>query len=309
MKLHIIVDFMHIYYKYFFQLREGKIKRLSAPVDWKGTVIEKDMTLIYYPLRDIENIRKSLETNGHDVTMSVCFDMPSQRKDSDVDGAKEYKSGRQKTLSDTDHENIQFIEKLLSESGVNTYRYEGYEADDIVNHLVRNYSDKFDYTIIYTNDKDLLININDKVGVMRFKQYKGYTQVDRNNYEQYLEQEFKVFIPYNSLGLYLSSAGDSADKIKGISKFGPKAFSKLITKVSAKNNIDWTVCGDYDKLADVVELCNEFLTPEQFEQLKASFALVANVEVIEDVPEPTKKSTYELREKVYMPYKMISLIP
>ena len=46
MKLHIIIDFMHIYYKYFFQLREGRIKRLSAPIDWNGTVIEKDTSLI-----------------------------------------------------------------------------------------------------------------------------------------------------------------------------------------------------------------------------------------------------------------------
>ena len=309
MKLHVIVDFMHIYYKYFFQLREGRIKRLSAPINWNGTVIEKDTTLIYYPLRDIEGIRKNLETLGHDVTMSICFDMKSKRKDEDVTGGNEYKSGRKHNLTEKDFENIAFIEKLLVEAGHNTYRLEGYEADDIANYLVRKYKDSFDYTIIYTNDKDLLINIGSKVGVMRFKQYKGYTQVDINNYENYLEAEFGVFIPYNSLGLFLSTAGDSADKIKGISKFGKVAFKKLITKVSAKNDIDWRACGDYDKLAEVVPLCKEFLTDVQYEELKNSFALVANLEVIEDVAEPSRKSTQEAREQAYMPYKMISLIP
>lgn len=309
MKLHIIVDFMHIYYKYYFQLREGKIKRLSAPIDWNGTVIEKDTTLIYYPLRDIEGIRKSLENIGHNVTMSICFDMKSHRKDEDVVGGAEYKAGRQKVLTDDDHKNIDFIYKLLEQAGHNTYKIEGYEADDLVNYLVRNYSKDFEYTIIYTNDKDLLVNISDNVGAMRFKQYKGYTQVDKNNYEQYLENEFGVFIPYNAIGLFLSTAGDSADHIKGINKFGKVAFKKLITKVAAKNDIDWSKCGDYNELAKVVAMCEEFLTPEQFEELKISFALVSNLEVIENVEAPTRISTQELREKAYMPYKMISLIP
>ena len=307
MKIHLIVDYMHIYYKYFFQLREGKIKRLSAPLDWNGTVIEKDTTLIYYPLRDIEGFRKQMETLGHDVTVSICFDMPSHRKDEE--GGEEYKAGRKKVLSDEDHKNIDFTCELLKKAGHNTYRYDGYEADDIVNHLVRNYSNDFDYTIIYTNDKDLMVNINEKVGVMRFKAHKGYTQVDMNNYESYLEQDFGVFIPYNALGLFLATAGDSADHIKGISKFGKVAFKKLITKVSAKNNINWKICGDYDELNKVVTMCEEFLTPEQFKELQQSFALVANLELLDDVNAPTSKSTNELREQAYMPYKMISLIP
>ena len=309
MNIHIIVDFMHIYYKYFFQYREGKLKRLSAPINWKGTVIEKDTTLIYHPLKDIEGIRKNLETIGHKVTMSICFDSPSHRKDEGVQGGTEYKSGRQRNLTEVDFENLSFIKDTLDKAGHNTYKLEGYEADDIANYLVRNYKDMFDYTIIYTNDKDLLINIDNTVGVMRFKQYKGYTQVDRNNYESYLENEFGVFIPYNSLGLFLSTAGDSADKIKGINKFGKVAFKKLITKVSAKNNIDWTQCGDYDKLAEIIPLCKEFLTDTQYQELQASFALVANLEIFDDINKPLKISSKELREEAYMPYKMISLIP
>jgi len=309
MKVHAIVDFMHIYYKYFFQAREGKITRLSAPVDWNGTVIEKDTTLIYYPIRDIEGIRKDLTCLGHDVTISICFDMPSSRKESGVEGSEEYKSSRKKNLNEDDIKNIQYIEKLLKQAGHNTYRIAGYEADDIVSYIVRNYANDFDYNIIYTNDKDLLVNISNNVGVMRFKQYKGYTQVDRSNYEAYLEPEFKTFIPYNALGLYLASVGDSADEIKGIHKFGPKAFSKLITKIASKNKIDWSVCGDYDKLQEVVGMCEEFLTPEQYVQLQNSFALVANMELIDDIDKPILQSTIEKRKKAYEVLNMISLIP
>lgn len=52
---------MHIYYKYFFQLKAGRLTRLSV----KLNDIEKDTTLIYYPLRDIEGIRKQLESIKH----------------------------------------------------------------------------------------------------------------------------------------------------------------------------------------------------------------------------------------------------
>ena len=309
MKVHVIIDFMHIYYKYFFQLREGKLKRLSAPVNWNGTVIEKDTSLLYYPLRDIEGIRRQMELNGHDTTISVCFDSPSKRKDEGTEAAEGYKSGRKKVLSDEDFKNLEFIQGMLDEAGHNTYKYEGYEADDIVNYLVRNHKDEFDYNIIYTNDKDLIINVCDNVGVMRFKQYKGYTQVERKNYEEYLEEEFGTFIPYNALGLFLSTVGDSADKIKGINKFGKVAFKKLITKVACANEIDWTQCGDYDRLEKIVYMCKEFLTDEQFEQLVASFVLVANMELIDDVPAPTKKSELKLRETAYLKYNMLSLCP
>lgn len=309
MKIHAIVDFMHIYYKYYFQLRSGRLKRLSAPIEWNGTVIEKDTTLIYYPLRDIEGIRRGLETLGHDVTMSICFDMKSHRKDEGVAGGEEYKSGRKNNLSEVDFENIAFIEKLLAEAGHNVYRLAGYEADDIANYLVRNFANTFDYSIIYTNDKDLLVNISDNVGCMRFKQKVGYTQVDKNNYEQYLEDEFGVFIPYNSLGLFLASVGDSADRIKGIDKFGKVAFKKLITKLSCSEDIDWSLCGDYAVLGTIVDKCKGFLTEVQFQQLKDSFALVSNLEIDEEIKSPTCKSSEELRDKAYMPYKMISLIP
>lgn len=309
MKIHVIIDFMHIYYKYFFQYREGKLKKLTAPVDWNGSVIEKDITRVYYPLRDIEGIRKRLEGFNHDVTMSICFDSPSHRKDEGTAGGEEYKSGRPKNLDEDNFKEIQFINDMLVEAGHNTYRIDGYEADDIVNYLANTHKNNFDYTVIYTNDKDLLVNICDKVGVMRFKQYSGYQQVDINNYEEYLEKEFKVFIPYNALGLFLSTKGDSADKIKGIHGFGPAAFKKLITKVGVKNNVDWKVCGDYNKLQKVVAMCKEFLTDEQFAQLSESFALVANLEILDGVLPPTNKSTLELRQNTYMKYKMISLVP
>ena len=310
MNLHIIFDFQHIYYKYFFQLRAGKLKHLTSAVEWNGSVIEKDMSLIYYPLRDIENIRRDLELKGASVTVSVCFDSKSKRSEGNTEEAKGYKSGRQKTLGDEDFKNIELIEELLKVAGHNTYKIEGYEADDLVNYLARTYKDDFDHTMIYTNDKDLIVNVDDKISVSRFKQTQGYTIVSMKNYEQYLENEFETFIPYNALGLFLSTVGDSADKIKGINKFGKVAFKKLITKVAQANQIDWAACGDYNKLAEVVEMCKQFLTPQQAEEMTNSFSLVANIEVDSaQMNSPSNQSTKELREQAYNKYKMFTLVP
>lgn len=304
MNLHIIVDFMHIYYKYFFQNQANKLSKLSAPVEWNGSVVVKDTTLIYYPLRDIEGIRKSLESLGHTITMSICFDSPSKRSEDNT----EYKSNRTKRLNDNDFENISIIKRMLEEAGHNIYSYEGYEADDLVNHLVRNYKNDFEYTVIYTNDKDLLINICDKVGAMRFKQTKGYTQVDMSNYEQYLEPEFGTFIPYNMLGLYLCVKGDSSDHVKGIKNYGPKSFGKLLTKLCMTNEIDKARCGDYDYLLEVIKMCQPLLNEEQFKQLNDSYAMVANMEVPDTLEKPTNKSTEDKRHAAYVKYNMLSLV-
>ena len=137
MKVHVIVDFMHIYYKYFYEMKAGKLRRLSSAVSWNGTTIEKDTSLIYYPLKDIEKFRKSFEADGHDVTVSVCFDCKSVRKEADTEESKEYKSNRTNKLSDEDKLDIEYIEKCLRKAGYNVYKVEGYEADDLVSYMVR----------------------------------------------------------------------------------------------------------------------------------------------------------------------------
>jgi 5'-3' exonuclease len=308
MKLHIIIDFMHIYYKYFFQMKAGRMPRLSAAVETKGTVVEKDTTLIYYPLKDIESIRNQYEKAGYEVTISVCFDSKSKRKEENTESATEYKSGRKKNLSEVDLENLDLIEKALLEAGHNVYKVEGYEADDLVNHLVNHFKSDFDFTIIYTNDKDLFVNIDDAVGIMRYKSTIGYNKVTKGNYEEYLKGEYGVRIPFNTIGLFLATAGDSADKIKGINKFGAKAFEKLITAIEKENNIDWSKCGDYHELDKVVELCSKYLTEVQFSQLKESYSMVENKELEEDIPAPFNKSTKALRLEAYGKYNMQSLI-
>lgn len=315
MKIHGIVDYSFLYYKYFFQLESGKMRRLTAPIEWNGVIMERDVSQIYYSIREIEGFRRQLEQLGHEVVLSICFDMPSERSKTvddngeKTEGAAKYKSNRVKRLSEEDFKNIQYVERLLSDAGYNTYRIDGFEADDIVNHLVRTEKDNFDYTIIYTPDSDLLVNIGPKVGASRYKSKYGYASVDMNNYSTYLEGEFKVAeMPYNALMLFKSTVGDNSDSIDGINKFGPKAFDRLVAHLNSLN-VDWSNCGTYEGTLGLIEKCRGYLKDEQIEQAIDSLSMVRPM-IFEDgvITKPTKVSTSQLREESYMRCGMKSLI-
>lgn len=315
MLVHIIVDYSFLYYKYKFQLDSGRMKRLTAPINWKGAVIEKDISQIYYSIKEIEGFRRKLEIAGHDIIISVCFDMPSDRKnmsgDTDVEeAASKYKANRVKHLSDEDHENILFVEKMLSDVGYNTYRFDRYESDDIIAHLVANYKREFGYNIIYTPDLDILANIDENVGACRYKALHGYKNVDINNFSEYLSSELKCNMHYNGLMLYKSTVGDKSDCIDGIKKFGPKAFNKLVEYLDNKV-IYWPNLKDWRATENILaELINSgYFTQEQGKQALSSLSMVRPMIFDNEVvTPPVKKSNRDMREAVYMQFGMKTLV-
>lgn len=315
MKIHAIVDYSFLYYKYLFQMRSGRMRKLTTPVELNGVTVEKDMSIIYYSIKEIEGFRRKLEDYGHEAIVSVCFDMPSMRTEVDEDAtesekeaASNYKSNRVKTLGEDDYKDIQLVERILSAAGHNTYRIEGYEADDIIAHLTKNYADDFDYTIMYTPDADLLANINNKVGASRFKTSRGYQSVDISNFTEYLSEEWKCRIPYNSVMLFKCTVGDRSDGINGILRFGPKAFDKLVDYLD-NLGVNWEECGTYEKTLETLELCRGYLTEDQMVQALDSLSLVRPMEITKgDITPPSKISTTELRDGAYSKYRMHSLV-
>lgn len=309
------MDFSFLYYKYYFQLESGRMRRLTAPIEWGGLTMERDISEIYYSIREIEGFRKQLEQAGHEVIMSICFDMPSDRsKITDSDGdttseAKNYKANRVKRLSDDDFKNMKYIEMLLSDAGYNTYRIDGYEADDIVNHLVNTEKSNFDYSVIYTPDSDLLVNIDEKVGACRYKSGKGYTNVDIGNFSSYLGKEFKVEeLPFNSLMLFKCTVGDKSDNISGINKFGPKSFDKLITFTKGLE-VDWEYGGNYLYNLELLEMCKGYLSDVQFDQAITSLSMIRPMKFEDGIVEkPIKVTSQSLREDSYLRCGMRSLI-
>ena len=308
MKVHLVVDYSFLYYKYKFQLDSGKMRRLTQAMEWKGAVIEKDVSQIYYSLREIEGFRRDWEDKGHDVIVSVCFDMPSKRKQAETAEASKYKSNRGSKLTTEDFENIQFVQKLLDIAGYNTYRIDGYEADDIVSQLLDMYKNQFDYNVIYTPDADLLVNVCDNVGAMRYKSGKGYSGVTVENFSDYLGTELKCTMPYNALMLYKCTVGDKSDCIDGIKKFGPAAFNKLVAFLETAG-INWSICGNYNNVKIILDACAKYFTEAQLKQAYESFELV-KPEIIPDelLPFPVNHTSSEKRAEAYLPYNMKSLV-
>jgi hypothetical protein len=325
MDLHVVVDYSFLYYKYKFQVDYGKQKRLTQMMEWHGVNIEKDVSIIYYSMREIESIRRKFVKDGYKVIISVCFDAKSARKESSEEGdaASKYKSSRKKVLNTQDYEDIQFVMDTLSTAGYNVYRYDGLEADDLVTYLAQTYCEIFDRTIIYTSDADLLVNVRPGVEVNRHKSNSGYTLVNMDNFVEYCGLQFKCNMPYNAIMLYKCTVGDKSDEIKGIMKFGAKAFDKMVAFLDTKG-INWSAVRSYDGTVQVVEFLYKsgYFTDVQYKECKESLELVnpavfnpdgtvvvyGRVIVTGEIPNPTKISSMESRELAYGKYGMASLI-
>lgn len=301
MRIHVVVDFTYILYKYKFTLLSGRLKTL--------TYGDRDVSLLYYCLKEVEGFRSKLEGVGHDVTMTVCFDSKSARAEQAERNGEEYKGKRVNKLTSSDFELIEEIKDTLDTAGYNVLKQMGYEADDLVYTIVQREKDNFDYTIVYTPDKDVLINIDDRVGVMRYKQKKGYEQIEKDNFSAMMSNEFNCFIPYNVLALYLSSVGDKADNIKGISSFGPVAYSKLIGRLIADGyGENWEQYRDFDRMQHLIEACHKYLNDSQYKELMDSFNLVRPMVVDSRyLPSELSRSSRELREMAYGKYGFQSL--
>lgn len=309
MKVHLIFDFQFLYYKYKFALDSGRMKRLSAPVDVGGVRVEKDISQVYYALREMEGIRKRLEYGGNDVTVSICFDSKSNRKDQGTSESKAYKANRENKLNSDDFDNIDLVRQMLTEAGYNTYKLEGIEADDIIYNLVSKYKDSFDYTMIVTCDLDIGVNIQGSVGLYRFKSTSGYSAIDEAHFNEVVDAELKCHVPYNAIMLYKCTVGDKSDNIAGIKRFGPSAFNKLVDYLGSFDDIDWNGLRTKEKVAEILDKCGGYFTDEQMTQAKESLELVAPILISSaDVPFPAKKSSRELREEAYMKLNMQSLV-
>lgn len=306
--LHLVFDFQFLYYKYKFAIDSGRMKRLSTPVDVGGVVVEKDVSQIYYALREIESIRKKMEKTGKVVVVSVCFDSKSKRKDGDTEEAKGYKANRGNKLSSDDFDNIELVRKILEAAGYNVYKVDGIEADDLV-HKLMDFSDVFDYTVIVTCDLDIAVNVSKNVGLYRFKSSSGYGAIDMTTFDKVVPAELKCNMPYNAIMLYKATVGDKSDNIPGIKKFGPAAFNKLVNYLESFGDIDWFSLTSYEKTREVLERCRGHLSDDQMRQALDSLDLVRPIEISdEDFKPPVKLSNQDMRAKAYMKYNMQSLI-
>ena len=306
--LHLIVDFQYLYHRHIYSILAGKKTRLSCIKDG----VEIDTTRIYYPLKDLESFRKYWGSRDKEVTVSVCFDSKSQRKDKD----EEYKSNRPNRFDNEDFKAIETIKEILTTAGYNIYKEDGKEADDLIADLVRRYENDFDFTVIYTPDSDLMCYLSDKVGIMRYKVgnkgKKGdfgssHTPISINNFAEYMSNELKCDMRFNTMILYKALCGDKSDVIKGVKGFGPKAFDKFIAHLETKET-DFASLKDINKVRELLLNEKDYLGEDAVEQALYALSLIKSVDVEVTAKRPVKADSRETREKAYMPYLMKSLV-
>jgi len=307
-RVHLIIDFQYLYHRHIYSINAGRKRRLSCMVDG----VEVDTTRIYYPLKDFESFRRYWESLGKEVTISVCFDSKSDRKEADED----YKSNRGGRFDSVDFEAINTIRELMSEAGYNIYKEDGKEADDLIADLIKRYENDFDFTVIYTPDSDMMCYLSEKVGIMRYKTggngKKGdfsssHTPVSINNFAEYMSAELKCDIRLNTIILYKALCGDKSDCIKGVKGFGPKAFDKFMSHLDEKGT-DYEVLVQPSKVKKLILDEVDYLGESAVEQALNALELIECSPVTVTESRPIKNDSLEKREKAYMKYIMKSLV-
>lgn len=333
MNIHLIIDFNYNYHKHVARLRkeiaieESKVLRMAEEeglsveevaskcfakysldiIEDGKTVTIPHISFIYFPLRDIERNRSMFNTSENNVVTSICVDSRSKRKDEN----EEYKANRVGKLNISDFDNINRCVKILGNCGYNVYKEDGMEADDLISSLVEKHKDKFDLTVIFTNDSDILVNVSDNVLVYRYKSnLKNHVACTVENLAGLMSEEWNTDIRYNTTMLYKCLVGDSADGIKGISGFGKKAFNKFMRDLDSIGGTSqvYAELSNEENVRSLLNNCANYFGQEKLQQALDSLELVAfkNCETVSEVP--IRKDTLQSINAEYAKYQMKSLI-
>lgn len=309
MKVHVIIDFQYNYHKHKYTIESGRLRRLSANIN--GETV--DTTYLYYTLSDIESYRKTYINNKdgskNEVTVSICLDNKSSR----LSDNEEYKSNRKGKLKDYDIENINQIVDILRQVGYNIYTESEMEADDLIKGLVDKYKKDFDYTFIYTNDSDILVNLDSEnsVYIQRYKSsLRGHTIFTQENMPGLMSDEFDCDIRDNNIILYKCLVGDKSDVIKGARGFGKRAFNKYMDYLDYELQItpnEYEKLKDWENVRDLLKRSVGYLGDKVVAEALESLELVKFKPVTVTDVKPEKRDTQQNRVDVYSLYQMYSL--
>ncbi len=142
----------------------------------------------------------------------------------------DYKGQRPQTPDDLAVQ-IREAKNLFKMSGIKTFDYAGFEADDIIGTLAKKFS-KNVQVLILTGDLDSLQLVSKDISVETFK--KGVSETITYTPEKVVER-FGV-LP-EQITDYKGLVGDPSDNIPGVRGTGPKTASALISKYGSVENI------------------------------------------------------------------------
>ncbi len=137
-----------------------------------------------------------------------------------------YKANRQEPPDELKMQ-FPYVNSVIKAMGIPLIAAPGFEADDIIGTLSKQYCDKMDVVII-SSDKDLMQLI--EPGISMIDDMRNQ-QVDR----EFVCQKFGVY-PEQMID-FLALAGDSSDNIPGVPSVGVKTAAKLLREYNTLDNV------------------------------------------------------------------------
>ena len=148
----------------------------------------------------------------------ACYDLP---KPTFRHLAFDNYKGHRKEIDNQLVEQINNSKKICDTIGIQVLSEEGYEADDIIGSIAKQYGKKYEIYIL-TSDMDIMQLIKDNVKVLYLKSLNESKIIDREG----------VFEKYNlypeNIPDYKGLVGDTSDNIQGVAGIGEKTGLKII---------------------------------------------------------------------------------
>lgn len=274
----LIIDFMHLAYKYAF----GGASQLSATIMINGVPTIVDTTLPAYIIKTIDRW-----SHGGFFPTVVCFDGVGcsrhrkayfdkfAEKEAEVAGYK----GSREIQDSRFYEGINLTMNYLLKGGVCCLKADGYEADDLIKAAIdkakATYGDEMPIDVV-TGDADLIPLVDDQVSVFYMSrkitwaenkdiEKLHYIQLTPDNYQEYIEglTAFKnLSVPYNTVLLAKCLRGDKSDNVKGYPKFTPTKYNNLIKQLEADGYNLGEICRYGNPIATICYRDTQIPIPE-----------------------------------------------
>ena len=160
--------------------------------------------------------------------VAVAWDAPG--KTFRHDDYKDYKATRKKADQEL-YDQLPITKEVISAFNIPLLEQSGFEADDIIGSLSKQYEDKVDVVIV-TGDMDELQLVSDKTTV--FTMRKGFS--DTFIYDEKAVHD-KYGVTPEEFIVYKALKGDTSDNIPGVSGVGDKTATDLVSKYQTLDNI------------------------------------------------------------------------
>lgn len=158
--------------------------------------------------------------------LAVVFD-PQERKTFRRDIYSEYKANREEPPADLPGQ-IHSIRNILEALKITAVEAPGFEADDVIATLARQYAQEDLHVTVVTGDKDLMQIVNDRISLLD-------TMKARRTGPQEVVKRFGV--PACQVTDVLGLAGDISDNIPGVPGIGEKTATELVRRFGSLEEV------------------------------------------------------------------------